>query len=152
MRKDRITCFFEKIKQSKIGGCWIWEGASVMSWVRYGQIWNGKKNVLDHRFSYQYFVGEIPKGMTIDHQCNNGLCVNPFHLKPMSLKENILKSEKSPSALNARKTHCLFGHPYDLKNTKRLKSGRACRTCVKKWNIIYNKKRKKQHEADIRTA
>ena len=33
------------------------------------------------------------------------------------------------AALNASKTHCKRGHPFNFENTRHRKTGRACRTC-----------------------
>lgn len=41
-----------------------------------------------HRIAYSALVGEIPKGMMLDHTCHNKLCVNPSHLRPCTNKQN----------------------------------------------------------------
>lgn len=42
-----------------------------------------------HRVSYKYAYGEIPKGKSILHKCDNKICINPEHLFVGSLKDNI---------------------------------------------------------------
>lgn len=42
-----------------------------------------------HRWSYEHHVGPIPQGMFVDHTCNNGMCVNPEHLRVLTNRENV---------------------------------------------------------------
>lgn len=83
-----------------------------------------------HRKSYELARGPIPEGLHIDHLCRNPPCVNPAHLEPVTCKENIMRSPVAPAAINAAKTHCPQGHPYDEANTYMISDGRRqCRTC-----------------------
>ena len=109
--------------------CFLWKGTKNRT--NYGIFWDGKRQALAHRFSYEFFYNrKIKEGLTIDHQCNVTLCVNPNHLKEMTLKENILKSLNSPTAVNHRKTHCKNGHEFNNENTMRyVKHYRYCRKC-----------------------
>lgn len=92
-----------------------------------------------HRAAFEHFVGPIPEGMTLDHECHNGSgciggdtdclhrrCVNVEHLKPKPTGENQAASHNS----NAAKTHCPQGHAYDEKNTYLWGGGRRCRLCA----------------------
>lgn len=88
--------------------------------------------------------GPIPKGMIVDHKCDNGWCIEPTHLRLMTQRQNLLRSPITLSAINAAKTHCAHGHPFDKKNTYITKQGkRHCRACdLERHNQAYrNKKR-----------
>lgn len=105
--------------------CWIWTGYRNPS--GYGQIGWGGRVMLAHRASYEAFVGPITK-RTLDHLCNTPACVNPKHLRPATDRENILRGD-SPSAKNARKTHCAHGHEFTEENTYWFRGTRMCRRC-----------------------
>ena len=69
-------------------GCWLWEGA--VSSDGYGSISVSGKSAWAHRVSYTVFRGEIPTGLTIDHICRVRCCVNPAHLRVLTMRENTL--------------------------------------------------------------
>ena len=112
----------------------------------YGILSRNNKTVSAHRAAYEHFVGPIPDGMTLDHECHNrdaacegGLtclhrrCVNPEHLTPKVMGENVLASDRSTSGRNARKTHCIHGHEFTPENTyvpPKRPDRRYCRSCA----------------------
>lgn len=131
-----IDRFLARI-QIQDNGCWKWLG--VIQNRGYGTFQvGGEPGKMAHRWSYENFVGPIPDGMTLDHKCHNGTgcklhtacphrrCVNPWHLEPMTGRENTLRGE-GPTAKNAAKTHCKYGHPFGERKTKRHK--RKCEQC-----------------------
>lgn len=132
--------FWEKVKITK--KCWNWKGKTNRG---YGMLWVGKgKSIMPHIFSYRLHKGEIPKGLQIDHLCRNRKCMNPEHLEAVTLKENVLRGN-GLSAINSRKTHCKYGHIFDVNNTLNYRGQRHCRKCkrdrqVKSRNILRNKK------------
>ncbi len=103
--------------------CWEWIKAKDKD--GYG-IFRGRAS----RYSYEYFVEEIPDDLVIDHTCRNRGCVNPNHLEPVTQQVNTLRGE-GPAAINARKTHCVRGHELTLENTYvyNNRGGRRCRLC-----------------------
>ena len=115
-------------KVCKTENCWHWVG-TMQKDSPYGHFWHKGKLVRPHRFSYELLVGTIPEKLTIDHLCKNTLCVNPNHLEPVTIKENILRGD-SFAAKNARKTHCKRGHKFTEKNTRKWRGKRICRRCA----------------------
>ena len=54
-----------------------------------------------------------------------------FDLEPVTHRENILRGMCN-AAINARKTHCISGHPFNAENTGRTKKGgRYCKPCAR---------------------
>jgi IS5 family transposase len=111
--------------------CWEWTGGKTLG---YGTFWVAKgTRVKAHRFAYEWLVGPVPEGLSLDHLCRNRGCVNPAHLEPVTHRENVLRGE-GRSAVNARKTHCKNGHPYSGDNVLIVSRGdgstfRKCRQC-----------------------
>jgi hypothetical protein len=120
--------FWAKVAIKLPSECWEWQGYVMPQ--GYGQFGaNGKHSlVLAHRMVYEFEVGKIPEGLTIDHLCYNRRCVNPAHLEAVTMKENILRADAA--SINRNKTHCPKGHAYDQQNTYVGVSGsRFCRAC-----------------------
>jgi len=109
-------------------GCWEWIGSK--NHKGYGQFQWKYRNYRAHRIAFELLVSPIEEGMVIDHLCRNRSCVNPWHMEPVTNKENIMRGEGHGSR-NARKTHCPQGHPYSGWNLiVRIGHGsRECRTC-----------------------
>lgn len=115
------------------GDCWVWQGACHRQ--GYGIISANNRCIYVYKLVYKLTRGPIPTGKVLDHLCRNPPCCSPAHLEVVTPGINVLRG-MAPSALNAQKTHCLRGHPFDEKNTilrpdsKRRKGGRQCRTCT----------------------
>ncbi len=123
MSRTNSENFWKYVKIKK-DGCWDWFGFKNKK--GYGRFSFNKKIVMAHRFIYEYLIGEIPKNMTVNHDCENKKCVNPDHLTLMTQKENNNFSMHPQSI----KTHCVNGHEFTPMNTRiRGKSWRVCRTC-----------------------
>lgn len=135
MRRD-LKEFVVANSRVRASGCWEWVGG--FSGEGYGSVHIhhvGSRGA--HRVSYAVFIGLVPKGLGLDHLCRNRACVNPWHLEPVTDRVNILRGE-SPSAVNARKTHCNYGHAFTEENTARDRRGRrSCKECRKRNNRKY---------------
>lgn len=133
-------------KVEKTDDCWLWVG-DIHKKTGYGRFWFDGRGHLAHRWSYITAVGTIPAGFQIDHLCNTRRCVRPSHLRPTTAKENNARS-RSPSAMNAKKTHCLHGHPLRGTNVYIDKKGRrSCQVCRRDATRRYQERsRVKQHQ------
>ena len=75
-----INRFFDKViipKDYKYD-CWEWQAYKDKN--GYGTFLFCNKTGKSHRFSYEIFYGEIPKGSIIRHSCDNTGCQSPFHI------------------------------------------------------------------------
>ena len=93
---------------------------------------NGKWiTVLAHRWAWEWSRWPIPTGLQIDHLCRNPSCVNASHMELVVPRENTLRG-RGPSAVNAAKTHCKYGHALSGDNLRRRSdrpTSRLCRIC-----------------------
>ena len=122
--KERL---FSKVIPVTESGCWLWEHEEIAG--GYGRIRCGGTKQLAHRVSYELLKGSIPHGMTLDHLCRVSCCINPDHLEPVTMRENILRGT-GVGAVNSKKQSCKNGHIFDLVNTYLSHAGsRVCRAC-----------------------
>ena len=126
--------------------CWVFTGC--LSTSGYGQVSIGsrvdgtQRNVQAHRVTYEALVGPIPAGLNLDHLCRVTSCVNPAHAEPVTQRVNVLRGA-GPTALNAQRTECYRGHPFDDENTYVGPRGnRACRECARRNKDAFNERKK----------
>ena len=67
--------------------CWRWLGYVAPD--GYGKLRATTGNYAAHRLVYEALRGGIPDGMVLDHICHNPACVNPDHLRPVSIRLNV---------------------------------------------------------------
>lgn len=141
INEKRWNLFLKKV--IKTPACWIWTGHILGGPCGgYGHVTIGNRQKRAHIVSYEQLKGKIPSGLVLDHLCRNRSCVNPDHLEPVTIQENIRRGI-SPSALHALQTHCKNGHEFTQENTYFYprKRGAIWRTC-KKCTANRNAKRK----------
>lgn len=128
MTEQQITNFFNKVNKTE--ACWFWLAAK--DGVGYGISTANGKTLRAHRVSWLIAYGELPKGKDLHHICENKDCVNPRHLTPLDHAYHLKLTEKNPTTINSKKTHCLRGHSLSGNNlvANKLKWGkRICKTC-----------------------
>lgn len=94
--------------------CWLWDGTRDA--YGYGVFYDGRLQKA-HRWCWEFFLGEIPAGLVLDHLCRVKNCVNPWHLDPVSQRVNMARAVKS---------HCRRGHARTPDN---LNKAGACKQC-----------------------
>lgn len=125
---------WRRVQRGGPDDCWLWLGATNGN--GYGVIGTGGRGgrqVYVHRVVWELERGPIPDGLEVDHLCRVRNCVNIRHLELVTHRENNHRSPLTLVGLNANKTHCPAGHPYDGANTYHppgAPNSRMCRACM----------------------
>jgi len=77
--------------------CWLWQGAK--DGCGYGFVYIKPKTQRTHRAMYEYYYGEIPKGLLACHKCDVPSCVNPDHIFLGTPKDNYVDMHKKGRAV-----------------------------------------------------
>ena len=89
MRPTLHDIIWSKFTVNETSGCWEWNGA--IGSLGYGSY----STKLAHRLMYEDVRGPIPEALVLDHLCRVRHCVNPDHLEPVTLSENVRRGAKS---------------------------------------------------------
>jgi len=107
-------------------GCHVWKG--YLDKDGYGTFLFKRKQRKAHRVAVFFDRGDIPRNLVVDHVCKVRNCVNPEHLRVVTVRENSLQNSNSIGAINSKRTHCKNGHTFDkIYGTK--KKQRYCSIC-----------------------
>lgn len=112
-------------------GCWLYQGS--VNHAGYGLFWFDGRYLSAHRVAYEFWKGEIPEGLQLDHLCRVRHCINPAHMEPVTGKENRQR---------AMRDTCKYGHLFTVENTYVDKRGqRDCWTCryrrTREWKQLH---------------
>ena len=120
--------------------CVLWVGRKDTN--GYGRRRIQGREFYAHRLAYEAARGPIPAGLVIDHLCEAPACVNPDHMEPVTIHENIRRSwpnglpvsPHNACEVNRTKTHCRSGHALGGRNLIVKHNGdgsqeRVCREC-----------------------
>jgi hypothetical protein len=112
----------------------------------YGLFWAGGKMRRAHQVAWEIaYARDWPRGKVARHSCNVRDCVNAFHIRPGTAKENRMDVVASGNDPRANQTHCKRGHPLSGDNLilRRRQRGeyRVCRECQKASDAKYRQRR-----------
>jgi len=135
--------FYKKLEQIRGGEsvCWEWRWSRTSQ--GYGAVRTRLKNYTSHRVSF-FFEGKekLKPNMLIDHICSNRLCVNPNHLRQVTIAQNIaLEFVRFPEKKNWKlltnlsRGYCIRGHSIqtseDLVTVGIKKRENKCKKCYR---------------------
>jgi hypothetical protein len=122
------------------GECWLWIGELIEK--GYGRFRPFRQKARPaHRVSWELANGcPWPEGKVSRHSCDYRPCVNPDHNKPGTVAQNNAdmwerNRQAGSPAENAKKTHCLRGHPLFGENVFAQVGGkRGCKECRRQFD------------------
>jgi hypothetical protein len=141
-RTGTVESFWLRVAKNGPGGCWLWTGTELTN--GYGKIATRRTPTasgtrLAHRVSWELARGLIDEDLVLDHLCRVKLCVNPDHLEPVVLRENVRRGLHG-----VLRTRCKYGHELTPENTQYdvRRNCRRCRTCAREWDRRAKAKRR----------
>lgn len=67
-------------------GCRTWTRS--LNGDGYGRLYVDGRYRPAYQLAYNLVKGKVPRGLCLDHTCNNKLCINPDHLEVVTFSEN----------------------------------------------------------------
>ena len=141
---DILDLHPDKIMPEPNSGCWLWTGGVDLD--GYGRVSYLGRTRAAHRLAFLLAEGYLPprpsyhhpnhgKALVFDHRCRTPACVNPDHLRVVTVAENTRRGK-------ALITHCPQGHEYDEVNTYISQDGkRHCRECRREARRRYRERK-----------
>jgi len=125
--------FWSYVQGGDVDTCWEWIGhKQPTGYAHFYVSGSGKERLrqYSHRFAYEELRCDIPAGLEIDHLCRNRGCVNPWHMEPVTHKENQVRmGPHRPKRYNMGPT-CKAGHERNEENTRINSNGaQVCVLC-----------------------
>lgn len=126
--KPVIDRVLNKVTRIPFSGCWIFTGA--INDFGYGIVGTGARgqpNDRAHRITYRHFVGEIPSGMFVCHDCDVPSCCNPSHLFLGTNQDNVNDMiRKGRNSRPPRNPHVVGSvHPFSKFTEEQVRDFRA---------------------------
>jgi hypothetical protein len=133
--------FLTKIEVWHPASCWVYTHGRNQG--GYGLVSIRKPDgrpttIAAHKYAYLALIGPVPEGIELDHLCRNPPCVNPDHLEPVTLQENMRRR------WTVQKTFCKNDHPLTPDNVYRApgpNSRRSCLTCRREHSAAHRARR-----------
>jgi HNH endonuclease len=139
-----VLARFHRMLSKPNTGCWIATTSNTADGYARWRYKPGAPEMYVHKWAYLAFIGDVPKGMQVDHKCHTEAvergecdggddcphrrCCNPEHLELVTGSENTLRQNHA----NRRKDTCPKGHPLSGTNLVIWNDGkRRCRECLR---------------------
>ena len=76
----------QRVMIDPVTGCWNWQ--LYITPKGYGRAYYRSRSQRAHKLAYTVFVGPVPDGLQLRHQCHNNSCCNPAHLLVGTAQDN----------------------------------------------------------------
>ncbi len=133
MTPQELERFESRLVYEPNSGCWLWDGhVDVNGYARMKV--SGPCDRL-HRVSYEHFVGTIPGGLHVCHQCDIRSCVNPAHLFIGTHQDNMADMAAKGRARGGGSTRKRLSLDELLEIKDAISSGTPATTIARRFNL-----------------
>lgn len=134
LNKEQLLTLVSNLKIDGKHSCWIFRRKP--NWHGYGQVSNRTGGTqVAHRAFYEYLKGKLKRNVFLHHICENKMCVNPFHLKPLTQREH---------GILHRPKFCKRGHAMTGNNVRKNWKQRYCKQCHRLRYETYRLKKRRE--------